>query len=99
MDTDSDSSHETEQSSFLGSVAPIKRKWRKYQITRMRNGLWRAECYQPDCGWFLDPMTENGAENEVASHASYHGSRYKRSRNKSPESGESHGTEGARPDP
>lgn len=79
-------------------VVPAKRKWRKYQVTQMRNGLWRAECYQPECGWYFDAMTEEGAESEVTSHAAYHGSRYKRGRNKSHELGVSHGAEGTRPD-
>jgi hypothetical protein len=38
-----------------------EKRWRKYQVTPMRNGLWRAECYQEDCGWFHDLPGEEGA--------------------------------------
>lgn len=69
----------SEQGRESGLAVPEKR-WRKYQVTQMRNGMWRAECYQDDCGWFRDMVTEDGAEALVTEHASNHGLSFRRAR-------------------
>jgi hypothetical protein len=57
-----------------------EKRWRKYQVTPMRNGLWRAECYQEDCGWFHDLPGEEGAVTRVTAHAARHELSFRRAR-------------------
>lgn len=43
-----------------------------YAITNMENGLRRAECHAPGCGWWEDFVTFNNAEIALRSHVGVH---------------------------